>query len=77
MSTHRLINWLLALAIATVLAISFHLDEPPVHTGRTPEQLAQDYCGMGAALEFRDDGELTCRMHSGRGDAVMVARAKP
>ena len=77
MTTHRLINWILAIAIALTLAAAFHLDEPTQETVRTPDQIAQDHCGPGAAIEWRKDGTLTCRLHNGRGKPLVIAEVRP
>ena len=69
------VNWLSALAIAATLSIVW--DEPSQPTARTPEQIAMDYCGPGAAISWTADGGLTCRMHNGRGKPVVVAGVKP
>lgn len=73
MNLHRAFNWLLALAIAATMGIVNEQPEPAALVARTPEQIAQDHCGPGAALIWLDDGKLACRMHNGKGKTTVVA----
>lgn len=76
MSRNRIINWLMAIAIAAMLGIVIDQPEPkPQTSAASARQLAFEQCGDGAALEWKADGTLTCRRHDGRGKATLVAGA--
>lgn len=77
MTSQRLFNIAMVIAIALTLGLAFHLDEPPPQP--TPLELARqaafDYCGEGAAFEWKPNGNLKCGRHDGLGKLVTVEPA--
>lgn len=76
MTLHRLLNWLIAAAVAVLMGLTWHLDEPAGDLIRTDaeraaraaarlQRAAQELClqeaGPGAAVLWTTDGALVCR----------------